>query len=295
MTAKVESKTAAVRDQYHIELSLELERLKAEWNQERETVTKQHNEQIAQILKDVENLKEQSLRIQKPVQSEPGDKVAGLKASAFNFVPGTVNTKRGGAASRHDDTIAWSKYDEPPPIPPRKVDGKRVHFTSTPRHTAQPDFIDPDDEPCTTIHEGNPFTSHPNNPFMQSEVPVSNPLIPAPSDATTLLGNTMTAVASEFKKMREPKLAKLKGGTTANASLFFTSWVKDARSVITERSMNNYEALQLVKDFTEGKARAQVEFYLASTVNPTFRRTDSRSRKVLPKWGRRGNDKERLL
>ena len=80
----------------------------------------------------------------------------------------------------------------------------------------------------------------------------------------------MTAVASEFKKMQEPKLAKLKGGTTANASLFFTSWVKDAQSVITERSMNNYEALQLVKDYTEGKARAQVEFYLASTVNPTF-------------------------
>ena len=39
---------------------------------------------------------------------------------------------------------------------------------------------------------------------------------------------------SEFKKMREPKLAKLKGGTTANASLFFTSWVKDARAVIVE-------------------------------------------------------------
>ena len=36
MTAKVEAKTAAVRDQYHTELSLELERLKAEWTQERE-------------------------------------------------------------------------------------------------------------------------------------------------------------------------------------------------------------------------------------------------------------------
>ena len=34
--------------------------------------------------------------------------------------------------------------------------------------------------------------------------------------------------------------------------------------------MTNYESLQLVKDYTEGKARAQVEFYLASTTNPTF-------------------------
>ena len=150
------------------------------------------------------------------------------------------------------------------------MDEKHVHFTSTPWHPAQPDLIDLDDEHCTTIHAGNPFTGHPSNPFSQPEVPVNNLLIPAPSDATTLLGNTMTAVASEFKKMREPKLAKLKGGTTANASLFFTSWVKDARAVIVERSMNNYESLQLVKDYTEGKARAQVEFYLASTTNPTF-------------------------
>ena len=270
MTAKVESKTAAVREQYHIELSLELERLKAEWTQEREKVDKQHNKQMSQILKEVESLKEQSLLKQKPEQSEPGDKVLGLKASAFNFVPGTVNTKQGGATNLHDETITWSNYEEPPPIPPRKVETKHVHFTSTPRHPAQPNLIDLDDEPCTTIHAGNPFISHPSNPFIPPEAPVSNPLVPASSDATTLLGNTMTAVASEFKKMREPKLAKLKGGTTANASLFFTSWVKDTRAVILERSMSNFESLQLVKDYTEGKACAQVEFYLASTPNPTF-------------------------
>ena len=61
MTAKVESKTAAVCEQYHIELSLELETLKVEWTQEREKVDKQHNEQMSQILKEVESLKEQSL------------------------------------------------------------------------------------------------------------------------------------------------------------------------------------------------------------------------------------------
>ena len=52
--------------------------------------------------------------------------------------------------------------------------------------------------------------------------------------------------------------------------LFFNSWVKDVRAVIVERSMTNYESLQLVKDYSEGKARAQVEFYLVSTTNPTF-------------------------
>ena len=34
--------------------------------------------------------------------------------------------------------------------------------------------------------------------------------------------------------------------------------------------MSKFESLQLVKDYTEGKARAQVEFYLVSTKNPTF-------------------------
>ena len=80
----------------------------------------------------------------------------------------------------------------------------------------------------------------------------------------------MSAVASEFKKMREPKLAKLKGGITSGASLFFNSWVKDVRAVILEHAMSNAEALQLVKDYTEGKARQQVKFYIVSTQNPLF-------------------------
>ena len=157
MAVKVESKTAAVREQYHTELSIELERLKAEWTQEREKVSKQHNEQISQIVKEVEALKEQSLLKQKQQQPEPGDKVSGLRTSAFNFVPGTVNTKRGGAINTHDETIAWSKYEEPPPIPPRRAVTKQVQFTSTLRHPAQPKLMDLDDEACTTI---NPFISH---------------------------------------------------------------------------------------------------------------------------------------
>ena len=90
------------------------------------------------------------------------------------------------------------------------------------------------------------------------------------TDATTIIGNTMSDIASEFKKMREPKLAKLKGGITSGASLFFNSWVKDVRAVISERSMSNAELLQLVKNYTEGKAHQQVEFYILSTPNPSF-------------------------
>ena len=90
----------------------------------------QHNAQISQVLKEVEALKEQSPIQPKAESNEPGDKIAGLKSTTF--MPGMVNTRRGGAVKAHDDTILWSKNDDASPIPLCKKDEKHVHFTSTP-------------------------------------------------------------------------------------------------------------------------------------------------------------------
>ena len=271
MRAKFESKTTAIRNQYKTELNQEIKKLKAEWTQECLKTNEQHNAQISQVLKEIEALKEQSCIQPTAKSNEPGDNISGLKSTAFNFMPGTVNTQRGGTVNIHDDTILWSKNDDAPPIPPCKQDEKHIHFTSTPRHPVQSNLFDSDDENPIIGHSGNPFISNPGNPFVQqpvcSQIPAQTTV---DTDATTIIGNTMSAVASEFKKMREPKLAKLKGGITSGASLFFKSWVKDVRAVILERSMSNAESLQLVKDYTEGKARQQVEFYIVSTPDPTF-------------------------
>ena len=270
MRAKIESKTTAIRNQYKTELNQEIGKLKAEWAQERLKTNEQHNAQISQVLKEVEALKEQSRSQPKAETNEPGDKISGLKATAFNFMQGTVNTRRGGTVNIHNDTILWSKNDDAPPIPLHKQDEKHVHFTNTPRHPVQSNLFDSDDENPIIGHSGNPFISNPGNPFVQqllrSQIPAQTTV---DTDATTIIGNTMSAVASEFKKMREPKLAKLKG-RIIRASLFFNSWVKDVRAVILERSMSNAESLQLVKDYTEGKAHQQVEFYIVSTPDPTF-------------------------
>ena len=135
----------------------------------------------------------------------------------------------------------------------------------------QPNLFDSDDDNPITGHPGNPFIGNPSNPFTQQQVRGHIPVqTTVNTNATTIIGNTMSAVASEFKKMREPKLAKLKGGITSGASLFFNSWVKDVRAVILEHAMSNAEALQLVKDYTEGKACQQVEFYIVSTQNASF-------------------------
>ena len=92
MRAKIESKTTAIRNQYKTELNQEIEKLKVEWAQECLKANEQHNAQISQVLKEVEVLKEQS-HIQPTAEvNEPGDKISGLKSTAFNFMPGTVNT-----------------------------------------------------------------------------------------------------------------------------------------------------------------------------------------------------------
>ena len=263
---ELKSKTSVIRDQCKMEFDQELKKLKEEWSQERLKTNEQHNAQISMVLKEINALKEDS-RTQQKAEVEAGDKIPELKTTAFDFVPGTVNTKRGGAVNLHEETILWSKNEDAPPIPPRK----HVHFTSTPRHPVQSNLFNSDDDNPITGHPGNPFISNPGNPFTQQQVRGNVPAqTTIDTDATTIIGNTMSAVASEFKKMREPKLAKLKGGVTSGASLFFNSWVKDVRSVIQECSMSNSESLQLVKDYTEGRARQQVEFYIVSTINPTI-------------------------
>ena len=263
---ELKSKTSAIREQCKMEFDQELKTLKEEWSQERLRTNEQHNAQISMVLTEINALKEHS-RMQPKAEVEAGDKIPELKTTAFDFIPGTVNTKRGGAVNLHEETFLWSKNEDAPPIPPRK----HVHFTSTPRHPVQSNLFDSDDENPTTVHPGNPFISNPGNPFTQQQARGNAPAqTTVDTDATTIIGNTMSAVASEFKKMREPKLAKLKGGVTSGASLFFNSWVKDVRSVIQERSMSNTESLQLVKDYTEGRARQQVEFYIVSTTNPTI-------------------------
>ena len=271
MRAKIKSKTTVICDQYKIKLNQEIEKLKAEWAQEHLKTNKQHNAQISQVLKEVEVLKEQSRSQPKAESNEPGDKISGLKATAFNFIPGTVNTRRGGAVNIHDDTILCSKNDNAPQIPPCKQDEKHVHFTSTLRHRVQSNLFDLDDKNPIIGHSGNPFISNPGNLFLQqpvrSQIPAQTTV---DTDTTAIIGNTMSAIALEFKKMREPKLAKLKGRITSRASLFFNSWIKDVRTVILEQFMSNAESLQLVKDYTEGKAHQQVEFYIVSTPDPTF-------------------------
>ena len=89
-----------------------------------------------------------------------------------------------------------------------------------------------------------------------------------PSNVTTN-NSTLVNLASEFKKMREPKLQKLKGGNTSSAHLFLTGWVKEVRATIKDRELSESEGVQLIREFTESKARQQVDFFMDLNPIPT--------------------------
>ena len=60
-------------------------------------------------------------------------------------------------------------------------------------------------------------------------------------------------------------MAKFKGGYSSDASLIFQSWLKDIRVYTIEHRLSQWEAIQLVKDYTSEQARSEVEYYLGLT------------------------------
>ena len=77
--------------------------------------------------------------------------------------------------------------------------------------------------------------------------------------------DSLQAAAMEFHKLREPKVAKLKGGYSSDASLVYRSWLKDIWVYVLEHHLSQWEAIQLVKDYTSKHAWFEVEYYLGLT------------------------------
>ena len=164
-----------------------------------------------------------------------GEQLGKLKQEVFNFLPSTVKTERGGAVS--NTTINWDNVTLCP---------KQVTFaTSTPKVT--------------------------NEDMIGLAAPLAAEVVQQPI-STGSLGDqsTLLNLASEFKKMREPKIQKLKGGNTSSAQLFITGWIKEVRTVICDRNLSDQEGVQLIREFTESKARQQVDFFLDMNLSPTI-------------------------
>ena len=162
-----------------------------------------------------------------------GARLKHLQEEVTNYLPPTVNKKRGAAVAT-DDTfgdLTLGGYR----------DAKHVHFASTP--------IRPE---VSNINLTTP-------PCVPKEETI----------AESVLHNTMQTLASEFKRTREPKIQKFRGGTSSGALLIFKSWMQDIKCAIKDRNLNNDEALQLIKEFSEGCAHDNINFYLEVTDKPS--------------------------
>ena len=199
---------------------------------------------------------ETSKKLHCPPQPSARKSLGTLRKEVFETVPGTVNTNRGGAVPSTGLSVNWDDNTLPPP-------SKQVHFgqwSSTPRHALLHDESD-------DIISGSNVSSLKPIPAPRSSRAMDHTEV-----AAATLNSTVHVMANEFKKLKEPKLAKLKGGYSSEANLFFQGWVKDVQAAVTDRQLTDSKAIQLVKEYTEGSARKQVDSFLDFTEHPTFQR-----------------------
>ena len=170
-----------------------------------------------------------------------GDKLNALKKGIFDYVPGTVNINRGGAVD--NTTIDWTDQSVHRHVP------KHITFaTSTP---LKPQAEDRMDNEILAV------------PLPQEASTSQRQMVPGQEQST------INIIANEFRKLNPPKLQKLKGGTSPSAQLFLFGWVKEVKAVMKDRDITDSKSIQLVREFTEGKAGQQVDFFLDTSLITT--------------------------
>ena len=210
------------------EVSLEIERIKKhmeeQMRKERVEATRTSEHQLQSIMSELRPLKDKHEKDTKARKVEEKTLLENIKASidpvlklnhktsdqigigarlkhlqeeVTNYLPPTVNKKRGAAVTT-DDTfgdLTLGGY----------TDAKHVHFASTPN---RPEISNINLTPPHTHKEE--------------------------TIADSVLHNTMQTLASEFKRTREPKIQKFRGGTSSGALLVFKSWMQDIECAIKD-------------------------------------------------------------
>ena len=246
------------------EVSLEIERIKKhmeeQMQKERVEATKTSKHQLQSIMSELCVLKEKHKKDTKERKVDEKTLLENIKASidpilksdyktsdhigvgaqlkhlqeeVTNYLPPTIN-KKWGATITTDDTFGDLTLD-------RYRDAKHVHFASTPIR-----------QEISNIN----LTTPPRAPKEETI-------------AESVLHNTMQTLASEFKQTCEPKIQKFRVGTSSGALLMFKSWMQDIECAIKDRNLNNDKALQLIKEFSEGCALDNINFYLEVTDKPS--------------------------
>ena len=147
----------------------------------------------------------------------PTKEEANLREEIFNYLPGTVNARRGAAV--------YDSQDQPFSF------RKQVRFGDRSQRPDLKSDADSDEQqisPPTTprIPPHHICGARPmNQTFDVSHIPN---LTSVPQDAAAIAAEVSAAAAAqaskEFHRMRDPKITKFKGGYSADAELTFRSW-----------------------------------------------------------------------
>ena len=131
-----------------------------------------------------------------------------------------------------------------PVIPPRLSDISGI--LHPPHHSSTPYWVPIRDRA---------FDIEPSAPLMNESRQVAN-------IAAEVSAAAAAQASKEFRRMREPKITKLRGGYLADAKLMFRSWKSDILANISNRELDNKAVIQLIKEQTLDNARREVEFQL---------------------------------
>ena len=210
---------------------------------------------------------QESITSQKDLPSVPSEGVTqegeNLREKVFNYVPGTVNTRRGAAV--------YDSPDQPYSFQKHVRFGDRFKQPDLESDVAEsgitpniPTSI-PSQLPVCSLTPFRGVSEGPmNKTFDISGILPTN--LGATHNAATIAAEVSAAAAAqaskEFWHMWEPKITKLHGGYSADAELVFRSWWVDILANIHDRELDNKSAIQLIKEQTLDNAHREVEFQL---------------------------------
>ena len=144
---------------------------------------------------------------------------ADLWKEVFDYLPGTVNTRRGAAMyDTQDQPFSFRKhvwFGDRSQVPDLRLDA------------------DSEDQPMTGQDIPHSSTPHRGAKPMNWTFDISHipSMTGSPQDTAAIAAEVSAAVAAqalkEFRWIRDPKITTFKGGYSADAELMFQSWYVD--------------------------------------------------------------------
>ena len=211
---------------------------------QRECELKEEMHQLQLWLTQMESQCTQSLNFpqiptEQPSESRNLQEVVGV-------VPGMVNTKQGAAKYNSTDQ-PFSSFT------------RHVHFEDKNKDTSGLASSSISSTPYkeTKMGQTKPVINLSHIQGLRSAAESSNVAAQAAAEVSLA---AVTQTAKEFRRLKDSKIPKLKGGYSSDAGLVFRSWRTDIQTKINENDYENKSVIRLIKEKMQEKALKEVKY-----------------------------------